>query len=408
MSLRAREPEAGQAGEDTTFVGDVGREHDVEGGDAVAGDEQQPLVVEGVELANLAATNVQRGIRHGLVPPSGRGRAGGQRRCRRAGRSLRGRRRPSRSTRPAISGSARTSSAKSRFFLPGAHRMALDEPVGIVACKARVDEREQEPVAEDEPVARVEVPPHSLRIDDETFDDPGEAVEHVVECEEGVGNDDALGGGLRDVALVPERDVLQADERVRAQDARKPADALGHFRVPLVRHRGGALHPFAERLLDLAHLGARQVADLRRESLERRGCERQRREQFGVTVAGDHLCRERVRLQSQSFAGETFDVGVDLRVRPDRPGELADAIRLQCASEARASRGRARTPSRRASSRTLSARHGCRASGRCKWCAGAPQPERRPLRVRGRSPRGAGVLRPGSAVKAPCRRRRKR
>ena len=50
----------------------------------------------------------------------------------------------------------------------------------------------------------------------------------------------------------------------------RPRDPLGDLRVPLVRHRRRALHPGRERLLDLAHLGARQVADLGREAVERR------------------------------------------------------------------------------------------------------------------------------------------
>ena len=147
---------------------------------------------------------------------------------------------------------------------------------------------------EDEPVRGVEVPAHPLRIDDEPVDDPGEAVEHVVEREERVGNDDPLGRGVRDVALVPERDVLEADDRRRAHDAREAADPLGDLRVALVRHRRRALHPGGERLLDLAHLGAREVPDLRREAVERRRDERERREQLGVPVARDHLRRDRI------------------------------------------------------------------------------------------------------------------
>src|SRR5256886_2803528 len=80
------------------------------------------------------------------------------------------------------------------LLLPRAHRMALYEPVGVVARQARIDQRQQEAMTEDEPVARFEIPPHSLGIDDEPCDDPGKAVEHVIECEERVGNDDALCG----------------------------------------------------------------------------------------------------------------------------------------------------------------------------------------------------------------------
>src|SRR5215204_1426981 len=69
------------------------------------------------------------------------------------------------------------------FLLPRAHRVGLDETVGLVPRHARLDQREQQLVAEDEAVASLEVAPHPLRIDDEPLDDPAEAVEHVVEGE---------------------------------------------------------------------------------------------------------------------------------------------------------------------------------------------------------------------------------
>ena len=133
--------------------------------------------------------------------------------------------------------------------------------------------------------------------------------------------------------------------------------------------------------------------------------ERERDEQLGVPVARDHLRRDGIRLEAEPLAGDPLDLGVDRGVRADRAGELADADRLERALEARRGRGRARTPSRRASSRTSSARRGCRASGRCRSCGGAPRRGARPRRARGRAARGAARRRPGSAARAPCRRR---
>src|SRR3954449_2356088 len=184
-------------------------------------------------------------------------------------------------------------------------------------------------MTEDEAVARLEIAKHSLGMDDEPLDDPREAVEHVVEGEERIGDDDSLGRGLGDVALVPERHVLEPDQRVGAHDAGEAADALGDLRVALVRHRRRALHPLAEGLFDLAHLGAREMADLRRETVERRRREREGRQQLGVTVARDHLRGEWVGLEAESVAGGPLDVRLDLGVGPDGPGELADAVRLE-------------------------------------------------------------------------------
>jgi len=117
-------------------------------------------------------------------------------------------------------------------------------------------------------VAPFEVAAHPLLTHDEPFDEPGEAVEHVVQREECVRQHDPLGRRVRDVALVPERDVLEPDDGGAAQHAGEPADALGDDGVPLVRHRGRALLPPAERLLHLGDLGASEVADLERELVE--------------------------------------------------------------------------------------------------------------------------------------------
>ena len=82
---------------------------------------------------------------------------------------------------------------------------------------------------------------------------------------------------MADVALVPERHVLEADERIGAQQPRHPGDPLGEDRVALVRHRAAALLPGAERLECLADLGALEVPDLDRDALERPAQDRERR-----------------------------------------------------------------------------------------------------------------------------------
>src|SRR5215203_4425607 len=71
--------------------------------------------------------------------------------------------------------------AEVALLVPCAHRMRLHEPVRLVSRQARLDEREQQPVAEEEVVARVEVAAHPVGVDDEAVDDPDEPVEHVVE-----------------------------------------------------------------------------------------------------------------------------------------------------------------------------------------------------------------------------------
>ena len=134
--------------------------------------------------------------------------------------------------------------------------------------------------------------------------------------------------------------------------AGEAADTLGDLGVALVRHRRRAFHPLAERLLDLADLRAGEVADLEGEAFQRGRGQRQRREQRSMPVAGDHLRRERVRLEAEPLARDALDLGLELRIRADGAGELPDAVLFERPRDDGRALGRARRPSRRASSRT--------------------------------------------------------
>ncbi len=90
-----------------------------------------------------------------------------------------------------------------------------------------------------------------------------------------IGEDHPLGARVRDVALVPQGHVLERRDRMAADHAGEAAHALAHDRVPLVRHRARALLPFGERLLHLTDLGAREMADLGRDRVERRRRDRE-------------------------------------------------------------------------------------------------------------------------------------
>ena len=164
----------------------------------------------------------------------------------------------------------------------------------------------------------------------------------------GVGQDHALGAGVRDVALVPQRDVLGRRLGVAAQHAREPGDALGGDRVALVRHRARALLAGAERLLDLAHLGALEVADLGREALEAGAGERDRLQQLGVAVARDDLGRDVLGAQVEALEHARLVGRVVGGVGPDRARDGADrGLRRRRARAARRCGG-PRTRSRRA------------------------------------------------------------
>src|SRR5437667_11365738 len=53
---RSSEPEPGEAGENAALARNLGRQDDVEGRDPVARDEEEPVLLEGVELPHLAAS----------------------------------------------------------------------------------------------------------------------------------------------------------------------------------------------------------------------------------------------------------------------------------------------------------------------------------------------------------------
>ena len=87
-------------------------------------------------------------------------------------------------------------------------------------------------------------------------------VQKIIGERGGVGQDDALGGGVRDVALVPEGDVFESSLGVAADYAGEAADLLAGYGIALVRHGGGPFLFFAEELFRFADFGALQVADL--------------------------------------------------------------------------------------------------------------------------------------------------
>jgi two-component system, OmpR family, response regulator RegX3 len=215
--------------------------------------------------------------------------------------------------------------AQIEALVPGAEGVSLHEPVRLVPGQPGFDEGQQDPLAEDEAVRRIEIRPHSLRVHDETIDKPGEAVEHVIEREERVGYDHALGARVRDVPLVPKRDVLEADRRRRAHNAGEPRETLRDDRIPLVRHRRRPLLAAAERLLHLSHLRSRQVADLGGEALERRRAHGKRRQKLGMPVARDDLRGNRLRHEAEPGACDPLDLWIAAAIDADGAGDLADA-----------------------------------------------------------------------------------
>src|SRR5205814_5815929 len=72
-----------------------------------------------------------------------------------------------------------------------------------------------------------------------------------------------------------------------------------------------------------------EMADLGRESLERRRRQSESGEELRVAVARDDLGRGELRLQPEPLAREAFGVGIHCRVRADGARQLPEPVRLQ-------------------------------------------------------------------------------
>ena len=139
---------------------------------------------------------------------------------------------------------------------------------------------------------------------------------------------------MRDVALVPQRDVFQRGQGIGADHARLAGKVLGQDRVALVRHRARPLLAGREIFFRLEHFGALEVANLDRQPLDRTGDNRQCREEHGVPVARDDLRRDGLHREAELVGDMLFHLRVDI-------GESADCTRYGTGRDFRARRDQA-------------------------------------------------------------------
>ncbi len=194
----------------------------------------------------------------------------------------------------------------------------------------------------DQAAEAVEILLHVLRIDHQLVDDAGQPRQREIERHRGVRPDHALDRGMRDVALVPERHVLQRRQRIGAHHARQAGEVLRQHRIALVRHGRGALLPLGEELLRLQHLGALQMADFGGQPLDRGGDDAERGEIHGVAVARDDLGRDRLDCRPMALATCASTRGSTWAKVPTAPEMAQVATSLRAAMQPRAARGRIR------------------------------------------------------------------
>ena len=81
---------------------------------------------------------------------------------------------------------------------------------------------------------------------------------------------------MRNIALVPQRDVFVRGQHVAAHHAGEAADLLAGHGIAFVRHGRTAALLAAKMLFRFAHFGALQMANFQRNFFKQRGNQRQR------------------------------------------------------------------------------------------------------------------------------------
>jgi len=149
------------------------------------------------------------------------------------------------------------------------------------------------------------------------------SVQHVVQQDGRIRQDHALDRAVRNIALVPQRDIFEGGCGIRAHHAGQAANLLARDRIAFVRHGRAAALFAAEGLFHFAHLGALQVADFEGNALERGRQNREGGEILRVTVAFNDLRSNRCRGQAEPPANSLFDIRAQVRAGSDGAGNFA-------------------------------------------------------------------------------------
>ena len=139
---------------------------------------------------------------------------------------------------------------------------------------------------------------------------------------------------MRNVALVPERDVFQGGDGVAAQHAREAGQAFPSDGIALVRHGAGTFLAFGERFFGFQNFRALQMAKFHRPAFDARADERERGLKFRVDVALHDLRGDGRGAQAEFFADKFLDARRQMRARAHRAGNFADGDNFAGAFEA--------------------------------------------------------------------------
>src|SRR5438445_11262063 len=127
---------------------------------------------------------------------------------------------------------------------------------------------------------------------------------------------------MRNIALVPERNVLESGLRVRAHHAGKSTDLLASNWIPLVRHRRRAFLFFAEIFFYFADFGTLKMANLSGDFVERAGYNGKSSEISRMAIGVNNLRRNCRSFKSQTSSDYIIKIRAEVGKRTDCPGEL--------------------------------------------------------------------------------------
>ena len=127
---------------------------------------------------------------------------------------------------------------------------------------------------------------------------------------------------VADIALMPERNILQARLGVTSQQPCQPGHLLAGDRVPLVRHGRRPLLALDEWFLDFTYLSPLQVADLGRELIQGGPDQSKRQQKFGVPIPGNNLARDRCRREPEPSTDVLFHERRQMSEGPDGAREF--------------------------------------------------------------------------------------
>lgn len=115
--------------------------------------------------------------------------------------------------------------------------MTLNETIGVLACHSGALQLQLERLAVYPSAAQRDVFFHLFGIDLKAGNHPLKTRKGEVRQSAAVGKDRALHGRMRDVALVPENNVLKRGRDLGADESRKSREILAEYGIALVRHR---------------------------------------------------------------------------------------------------------------------------------------------------------------------------